>query len=166
MKHTLTLLSIAALTAAAPAFAQQPRLPQGNPGIMISGTASQTVGQLPQPAQDFLAKYYKYKEIKKCERDYPSGKYEVELRDGTDIEFASDGKRLEDDAPDYATLAPEMLKDIIAPNAYKEIENRGYLKMIEAVERTRDGGYKVEVAKVVDDEIIFDINGTLIAIRD
>ncbi|MCM1021335.1 MAG: PepSY-like domain-containing protein [Muribaculum sp.] len=150
------------------ALAQQtpPKYVNSNPGIFVGGTASQKVTQLPQKAQKFLADNFKYKEIRKCKKDYPKGNYEVELRDGTDIEFTPAGEWQEIDAADNTTLAEALLKNILHKKAYKELVERGYINMVESVERTADGGYKVDVDKVVYDEILFDINGTLIAVYD
>lgn len=163
-KFALGLVSVFAVSALA--FAQQP---QGgyidtNPGPFIGGSASVKCGQLPEKAQKFLNENFKYKEIRKCEKDYPKGNYEIELRDGTDIEFAADGTWTEIDAPDNATLPEALLKKVLNKKAYNELVERGCVNMVESVERTASGGLKIDVDKVVYDELIFDINGTVVAV--
>lgn len=163
-KLVFALASI--FTVSALAFAQQP---QGgyidtNPGPFIGGSASVKCGQLPAKAQKFLTENFKYKEIRKCEKDYPKGNYEVELRDGTDIEFAADGTWTEIEAPDNVTLPEALLKKVLNKKAYNELVQRGCVNLVESIERTASGGLKVEVDKVVYDELIFDIDGTIVAV--
>ena len=148
------------------AVAQQPEGKYGsaNPGLFGSGSASQKCSQLPEKAQKFLADNFKYKEIRKCEKDYPKGNYEIELRDGTDIDFAADGTWTDIDAADNTTLPESLLKNVLNEKAYNELVNRGCINLVESVERTASGGLKVEVDKVVFDELIFDIDGTVVAV--
>ena len=56
------------------------------------------------------------------------------------------------------------MKKILNPKAYDELVKRGYVNLVENVERTASGGMKIELDKIVIDEIIFDINGTVVAV--
>ncbi|WP_289856970.1 PepSY-like domain-containing protein [uncultured Muribaculum sp.] len=166
--QTLTAGLALALSVSAGVAAQSQQKEQQpvdtNPGIFLGGTASVGFEQLPDNAIKFITDNFAYKQINKCEKDYPEGSFEVELRDGTEIDFAPDGTWTEIDAADNTTLPETLLKKILNPKAYDELVKRGYVNLVENVERTASGGMKIELDKIVIDEIIFDINGTVVAV--
>lgn len=166
--QTLTAGFALALSVSAGVAAQSQQTEQQpvdtNPGIFLGGTASVGFEQLPDNAIKFITDNFAYKQINKCEKDYPEGSFEVELRDGTEINFAPDGTWTEIDAADNTTLPETLLKKILNTKAYDELVKRGYVNLVENVERTASGGMKIELDKIVIDEIIFDINGTVVAV--
>ena len=98
MKTTKLLFSgILAIALAIPAAnAQQQQMPReygGNPGIVVSSESS-SISDLPQPALKFLSHYYKGVNVSKVKRDYIPNTFDVDLADGTEIEFDAQGKIL------------------------------------------------------------------------
>ncbi len=150
------------------AGAQQPGNPFLNttPGIVVGGSGSLSVKQLPKEARKFLSDNFKNVEVKKCTKELPKGNYEVEMRDGTEIDFAADGSWTEVEAPDKAVLPEALLKNLLHHKAYKELVDRGWITLVEGVERTAKGGMKIDLSKIAYDEIIFDINGAVVAVID
>ena len=159
--QTLTAGLALALSVSAGVAAQSQQTEQQpvdtNPGIFLGGTASVGFEQLPDNAIKFITDNFAYKQINKCEK-------EVGLRDGTEIDFAPDGTWTEIDAADNTTLPETLLKKILNTKAYDELVKRGYVNLVENVERTASGSMKIELDKIVIDEIIFDINGTVVAV--
>lgn len=137
---------------------------QGGPGLVIQG--SQTVEKLPSKAKAFINKHFKDVAVTKCQEYFAKGKYEVELRNGVDLEFDRNGKILEIDAPDNTTLAASVVKDILPSNAWKRLEKQGLTTSVESIEFRRGKVYEVELNIPSPDTYIFDINGTFLAIED
>lgn len=150
------------------AAAQQPGNPflDTTPGIVIGGNASVNLKMLPKEAHKFLTENFKNVAVKKCKKELPKGNYEVVLRDGTEIDFAANGKWTEIEAADKTTLPEGLLKKVLHHKAYKELVDRGWITLVEGVERTANGGMKLDLDKIVYDEIIFDVNGAVIALID
>ena len=71
---------------------------------------SQNYSQLPEKARAFIAKHFKDIGIRKCEKYFAKGKYEVELSNGVDLEFNTDGNLIEIDAPGDMMLPVAVVK--------------------------------------------------------
>lgn len=168
MNRLQTIMAGSVLAVSLWAVAQNPQPVQqqidSNPGIFLGGTASVDFEQLPDKAIKFLTDNFSYKQVNKCEKEYPGGEFEVELRDGTEIDFTPDGTWTEIDAADNTTLSENLLKKILNHKIYNELVNRGYVNLVENLERTASGGLKIELDKIAIEEIIFDIDGTVVAV--
>lgn len=135
-----------------------------NPGLVIAG--SQTPAQLPASATKFIMKHFKGVGIVKCERYFSKGKYEVELANGVDIEFNNSGVVTEIDAPEGATLAPSVVREVVPEKTFRHLEANGLDAKVQTVEFKRGKFYEVELAIPSPDTFIFDINGNFLLIDD
>lgn len=115
--------------------------------------------QLPATAKALISKHYANTAVRECEKD--GGKYEVELRNGVDLEFTSDGKLLKIDAGSKK-VPVALLKEILPVNAVKELESRKSLDNVEEVE-IRNASIKVELHKLFNDKLRFDPQGNLLS---
>ena len=158
----LIMAALASLFAVPAAIAQTPA--GSSPGLVVA--ASQTAAQLPSSASKFIDRHFKGIGILKCERYFAKGKYEVELANGVDIEFDNSGKVTEIDAPDRATLAASVVKEVVPAKTFKHLEDNGLASKVETVEFKRGKFYEVELAIPSPDTYIFDINGNFIIIDD
>lgn len=170
MKTTKLLFSgILAITLAIPAAnAQQQQMPReygGNPGIVVSSESS-SISDLPQPALKFLSHYYKGVNVSKVKRDYIPNTFDVDLADGTEIEFDAQGKILEIDAPDNAVLKAGLVRDLVGRKMYDKLKSNGQANNVESIDFTYQNGklIKVETASLASQELIFDLNGNLVII--
>lgn len=143
------------------ADAQQPI--QGGVGPVVSGSVDNS--QLPEAAKAFIQKHYPNRTITEVDKGFMSGTYEVELSDGTEIEFNSEGKAMEVEAAHHAVLEPVVIEEIVTPKAYKELNDRGFTGNVESV-KTSSKHQKVELRGYEYDTVIFDLDGNLIAITD
>lgn len=135
---------------------------QSEPGIAVAGSIESA--QLPKPAKDFIKKHFPGVDIKDSERDFLSGEYDVDLVDGTDLEFNSKGEIIEIEAGKRHVLSQRLLKEILPDRAYKELERQGNINNVETVKKDSRKGYKVELRNVDLDDYRFDIEGVLISI--
>ena len=170
MKTTKLLFSgILAIALAIPAAnAQQQQMPReygGNPGIAVSGESS-SISDLPQPALKFLSHYYKGVNVSKVKRDYIPNTFDVDLADGTEIEFDAQGKILEIDATDNAVLKACLVRDLVGRKMYDKLKSNGQANNVESIDFTYQNGklIKVETASLASQELIFDLNGNLVII--
>lgn len=136
----------------------------GNPGIVMAG--SQKYSQLPDKAKHFIDKHFKDVGVYKCEKYFAKGQYEVELRNGVDIEFNLKGEVTEIDAPDRTYLASSVVKDVLPKKSFTRLENQGLASKIESIEFKKGKAIEVEVDVPDPDTFIFDIDGNFIAIED
>lgn len=127
-------------------------------GPAISGTV--TNGRLPQKAHDFLTKHFPQSVIKDIEEEFDSRTFEVDLADGTDIEFDSKGEWTEVDAGRGTCLPPALVKDLLPDRAYREIDRLGLSTTVETVKRS-EKSYKVELRGAELDDLRFDREGNL-----
>ena len=161
----IAAIAFAALSVAGlPAQARSPRLNGGNPGIVVAG--SQSYESIPSKARDFIDRHFKDVGVSKCERYFAKGKYEVELSNGVDIEFNTNGEVTEIDAPDNSFLAPSVVKELLHHSAYSHLEKDGLEAKVEAIEFKKGKAVEVEVSIPDPDTFIFDLNGNFIAIQD
>ncbi|MCM1137062.1 MAG: PepSY-like domain-containing protein [Muribaculum sp.] len=146
--------------------AQVPSEPLMNttPGIAVAGSAD--ASQLPDKAKHFIAKHFKNISIKKCEKFYAKGEYEVELTNGVDIEFNLDGVVTEIDAPGKTYLPVTVVKEILPHKAFSRLEKAGLSGTVESIEFKKGRAYEVELNIPDPDTYIFDVNGEFIAIED
>lgn len=159
--------AVALMMLGAPAAiqAQAPRQYYGGPGIAMAG--SQNYSALPKAAKSFIEKHFKGQNVAKCEQYFAKHKYEVELTDGTDIEFDNNGKVVEIDAADGRCLSPAVVKAVVHGNAYKRLEKDGMTANVESVEYDNRGRVvEVELSIPDPDVYVFDLNGNFIAISD
>lgn len=160
------IAAIAIALAATPsiASAQQLNSVNGGPGIAIAGSID--TAQLPKPAKDFIKKHFPGIAIKETERSFISGEYDVDLVDGTELEFNSKGEIIEVEAGHNRVLSMRLLKELLPDKAYKELERRGNINNVETVKKDSRKGYKVELRDVDLDDYRFDIEGVLISVDD
>lgn len=115
----------------------------GGVGPAIAGSATQS--QLPQSAAKFLEKHYKGVAIRDIEREFAEGTFEVELADGTDIEFGPDGKVISIEAPDNGkALHKAVVKEILPKNAYKQLEKAGEADYVDEIDLERGSTYVIQ----------------------
>lgn len=164
-KLKLTFAMACTLLMAPLASAQQPMgIAQSQPGIAVAGSVD--TAQLPKPAKDFIKKHFPGVEIKETDRNFLSGEYDVDLMDGTDLEFNSKGEIIEVEAGKRHVLSQRLLKELLPDKAYAELQRRGNLNNVETLKKDSRKGYKVELRNVDLDDYRFDINGVLISISD
>lgn len=133
--------------------------------IALSAKADITIDAsiLPKMAKSFITQSYGSITIRECERD-DDGHYEVELRNGVDLEFDVTGKLSKIDAG-HRCLSKELLKKILPDKVYKELDTRKVISKVEEVEFNRYN-IKVGIRQMWDDEYIFDLDGNLQSIND
>lgn len=165
LSKLLSIAAVGAIFAITPYINAQVPAINGGPGIVVAG--SQNISKLPKDAQHFLNKHFKNVGIAKCEQYFAKGKYEVELTNGVDLEFDSNGKLREIDAPDYTVLATSVVKDVLPAKSYKHLEQAGMINSIETIEFDKRGRIiEVELNISDPDTYVFDVNGNFIAISD
>lgn len=142
----------------------EPLLMNTTPGIAVAG--SEDYNQLPDKAKHFITKHFKNVGVKKCEKYFAKGEYEVELTNGVDIEFNLDGMVTEIDAPGKTFLPETVVKEILPHKAFTRLENEGLAGKVESIEFKKGRAYEVEIDIPDPDTYIFDINGEFIALED
>lgn len=144
--------------------AQVPDIVGSNPGIAIAG--SQDYTQLPEKAKAFIEKHFKGVDVKTCEKYFAKDKYEIELANGVDLEFNSQGVLTEVDAPDDAVLPVAVVKEIMPGKAFDRLDKDGLSGMVESIELNRGKVYEVELNIPDPDTYVFDLDGVFIAIEE
>ena len=152
-----SLLTLAAMMPmSASVYAQEPeegRFPiiEGGVGPAISGSVEYT--QIPLQSRKFI------------DREFASGKVQVELSDGSEIEFNSKGEWTEIDAPDDEVFIVELLSKLIPDRARRELRRRKVDTKVETVKRSATG-YTIELRGEKIDEYLFSSDGRLLGMRD
>lgn len=100
---------------------------------------------LPVEAKSFIKKHFDGKTIVKYEKKFWSNSYELELSDGTDLDFDSKGKCTEVSAPDHAVLSTVLVRELLPAGACKTLSDQGMLESVEEIQINPSKGYKVEV---------------------
>lgn len=131
------------------------------PGPVIAGSVD--MSQLPADAVKYLDKYFNGVKAMEIDREYLAGKYDVQMADGTEIDFDSKGKVVEIDAPDGYALDVTLLKSILPADAVKFLEKNRQACMVEKVERKRST-YEVDLADRDETQLRFDHRGKLFGI--
>lgn len=119
---------------------------------------------LPQTARDFCALYYPGASIAATSVDYSNLCYEVELNDGTEVEFDSRGQWSEVSAGSRNVIPESVLGQLLPVRSYRELASRGLLGSVEKLERQDTGVYEVELRGVHYDTYYFDADGKLLYI--
>lgn len=101
--------------------------------------------------------------VTKCDREFMTGKYEVTLSNGIEIEFTSKGEIDEIEAPDNTVLGNDIIKEIVPGHLYDNLKEMKALELVTSIEATRLG-YKVDFAGTMD-EAYFNAKGDLISMH-
>ncbi|MDE5627511.1 MAG: PepSY-like domain-containing protein [Candidatus Amulumruptor sp.] len=167
--YTLRGALAAIVIAAAPAVVAQVALPAGNTpyyptgvGPAVSGTVN--IGKLPEKAMKFIGTNFPQAVITGIEEKFNSRTFEVDLNDGTDLEFNSAGDWTEVDAGHGTCLAPSLVKILLPANSYNEIVNMKLTNAVETVKRD-SRFYKVELRSPEYDDLRFNSAGVLVEIE-
>lgn len=123
--------------------------------------ASVESSDLPVNAKSFIKKYFDGKTIVKYEKKFWSSSYELELSDGTDLDFDSKGKCTEVSAPDHCVLSVALVRDLLPDGACKTLSDQGVLDSVEEIEFNPDKGYKVDVRHERVDDYRFNTAGIM-----
>lgn len=166
---TLRAAFAAIVLAAAPAVMAQVVVPTGNVpyyptgvGPAIAGTV--TPGNLPEKAKKFIGTYFPESVITGVEEEFDTQTFEVDLNDGTDIEFNAAGDWTEVDAGRGTCLAPALVKALLPENSYNEIVGMKLANAVETVKRDSKF-YKVELRSPEFDDLRFNASGILVEIE-
>lgn len=154
-------LAIAMAASSAAVMAQNPFF-GSNPGPAISGTV--TDGSLPKEAHKFIEKHFPGTSITSCEKNFSSGITEVDLNNGTDIEFDTKGRAIEVDAGSNQALPESVVKAILPRKAYDELKRRNKANNVEGIEGDSRRGYKVELRSIDDTEFHFTPEGEVVMV--
>lgn len=168
VKHFITVMALMALTAGADASAQEPQqgsfpIIEGGVGPAISGSVEYT--QIPLEARKFIDRHFKGLTVTEAEREFADGTYDIELSDGTDIEFNSKGEWTEVDAPEGRLLSDKLLRHLLPDRARRDLGRYKVYDKVEAVKRT-SSGYTVELRGMKVDEYLFDHSGRFLGATD
>lgn len=143
-----------------------PEAPEGFTGLgpVISGSVEYS--SIPSKARKFLQKHCDGHAVVKCEKQFTSGDFEIELADGIEMEFDGKGNLLEIEAPDNYSLSPVLLKAVVPGKLYHMLDHNGFKECVEAVHHDAKGGYRLEVADPVFEQVCYDSTGVLTLIVD
>lgn len=119
--------------------------------------------ELPQKAKSFIEKHFGANpEVFEIEHENTSGIYSVELRNGYDLKFNGMGNLIEIDAPDRKDIDESIVRDVLPTKAVDYLVEQRISDDVEEIKVNRDGGYYVEVDKILNDrKLRFDKNGNL-----
>ena len=117
--------------------------------------------ELPAVAKEFVKKHFNGLTIAKYEKKFWSNSYEIELNDGTDIDFDSKGACTEVSAPDHGVLAVSLVKEMLPEQACKTLADKNMLDKVEEIQYSPTRGYQVEVRHESIDDYRFSANGTM-----
>lgn len=148
-----TVLAIAAVVAAA--FI----------GVNARQAISVESAELPVEAKSFIKQHFGNTAIAKYEKKFWSNSYEIELTDGTDIDFDSKGKCTGIDAPDNAFLSQSIINDLLPKSAVKTLTDNDLINAVEEIEYNSSKGYKVEVRHHTIDDYRFDAAGKVLRVN-
>lgn len=120
--------------------------------------------ELPQKAKSFIEKHFGADTpTHEIEYENMSGVYTVELRNGYDIKFNSDGKVIEIDSPDREDIAESIVKEILPAKAVVYLKDKGILDDVDEIRLHRNGDFMVEIDKIMNDtKIRFDSIGNVV----
>lgn len=145
--------------------AKEGNMPALYPGVGPVMAESVTSSQLPAAAREFIAANFPKAIIVNTTHDIKDGEYDVDLDDGTDLEFNSRGEWTEVEAGNMRRLSPAMVARLIPDKAYKELERRQMTGEVEKIKRDKNG-YKVELREVKYDDYRFSPDGRLLSVKD
>lgn len=137
-----------------------PDIPGGYTGIgpVVSGSVDYQA--LPSKARKFLEKHCDGHAVVKCNKEYTSGEYDIQLADGLEFEFDAKGNVIETEAPDGYSLSQPLLKAVVPGKLFNLLIHNGFQQSVEAVHRDRSG-YRIDVSDPVFKAVTFDPSGVL-----
>lgn len=124
--------------------------------------ASATLAELPRTAKDFIRHNYQSVAIVDCTKDFSPLTYEVDLADGTDIEFNRSGDWIEVDAPDNGTIPYDVVSRILPDRATRELSKKDYMTNVTSVKKIGKT-YEVEFNIDGQEDMLFSHDGKLIS---
>lgn len=127
-------------------------------GPVVSGSVDYAA--LPTKARKFLEKHCDGHAVVKCEKEFTSGEFEIQLADGIEFEFDSKGNVIETEAPEGYSLSSPLLKAVVPGKLYRLLIHNGFEQSVEAVHRDRSG-YRIYVSDPVFKAVAFDPSGVL-----
>lgn len=127
-------------------------------GPVVSGSVDYDA--LPSKARKFLEKHCDGHAVVKCEKEFTSGEFEIQLADGIEFEFDSKGNVIETEAPEGYSLSSPLLKAVVPGKLYRLLIHNGFEQSVEAVHRDRSG-YRIDVSDPVFKAVAFDPSGVL-----
>lgn len=160
MKMIKSLICVA-IIAFGSSIAIDAQVPQLNKGVGILMRESVNQAQLPEAAKEFIKTHFGDKKIAKSEHEILAGTYEVEFKDGTDLEFDDSGLCTEVSAGKGQVLSEKVLKSVLPSEAYKTIVAQNLDKKVDEIVVSAYNGYKVEFKNASIDDMQFDTAGIL-----
>lgn len=160
-RNLFLALAIAVTAPGAAIMAQNPFIGY-NPGPVVSGTVD--TGSLPKEAHKFIEKHFPGSAISNCEKNFYTGVTEVDLNNGTDIEFDSKGRAIEVDAGSNRALPESVVKALLPRKAYDELKRRNKADIVEGIERDSKRGYKVELRSMDETDFHFSPEGEIVMV--
>lgn len=120
--------------------------------------------KLPAKAKAFIETYFgSNPKTKEIEREVHGGKYSVELRNGYDLEFDSNGELIEIDSPDRTNLAAKIVKGVLPAKAVQYLQSENLINNVDGVKVFRNGDFLVDVETRGEDyKYRFDSSGNLL----
>lgn len=153
-KIQIALIALLAVAAPLSGLARQ------NDGRNMAVAGSVNSSMLPDAIRTFLDKHYQGVGIVKSEREFESGKYEIDLANGVDIEFSSTGRLEEISASGNKALAEDVVRHILPAVTVDHLRKNGFIGSVHEISVSSRGGYKVQLVKQNPDEIIYGADGT------
>lgn len=151
------LLGVAALQAQSPV----PRY-FGGVGPAIAGTVDAST--LPAKSRKFIAENFAGNVVVEIEKEFAANSYDVELSNGSDIEFNQNGEWIEIDAGSGTTLPEALVRKLLPRKAFDELKKKKMDGYVESIKRTSKG-FDVELREVIIDNFSFDTSGKLLHSR-
>lgn len=134
-------------------------------GPVMSG--SETYAQLPERAKKFLDNNFKGETVTNVEKEFLTGKFEVYLQNGIEIEFTSQGTVDEIDGNGNA-LPAHVVKNILPSQVVTAIASTTSCDDIEKIDVERKGVYELDFIKSQKlriDELKVDSTGKILRIE-
>lgn len=167
INHLVGAAALLAAISLAPAVMARTEAPAGpvpyyptGVGPVISGSVNPAT--LPAKARKFITDHFPENAITDIEEEFDTRTFEVDLADGTDLEFDAKGEWTEVDAG-HGALAGTLVKKLLPDRAYKEIVRLSLTDKVETVKRS-PRGYKVELTGTDLDDLRFDREGHITSI--
>lgn len=142
------------------AIPDRPILLQGGPGIAISGSATEQ--QLPPKARQILSDFYKDDPLSKCHINFLSGQTNVQLADGTKIQFDKDGGVMDISQGQSRSIDPALLKEILKPEIYNHLDKINRLDRVCMVKNAEGTGTCIMMINTTPSQLIFDSKGLFV----
>lgn len=162
MKRFTKFFVVALLAGAAGSFSASAQVPVINSGVGPVVSTSYNVNKLPKSALKFLRAHYGDCTVLSCEDNIEDGRYEVELSNGTTVEFDYDGRVMELES-ETAAIPDDAIKGLLPDDAYNKLNELGLNDNIDKYGRMKRG-YEIEITDGQPmSELFFNHDGELIA---